>query len=431
MQMSRRSFMSGAAAVAAVPSVLGQAKRVYRFAVVGCGGRGNGAVKDFLAAVEQLGGEAKLVAAADFFVERAQKTLAAHGGDVKFAFGTANGYKKVLETDAEFILLCTPPFFRARQAEAAIAAGKHVFVEKPIATDPLTLRHFLSVAETAKQKGLMLLAGTQKRHNPAYQALMDSIAAGSLGTIVGAQVIRFNGSPKLHPRQPGDTNAAYLCRSWYSFWEMSGDFYTEQVIHEVDVMNWAIGRYPKSAMGTGGRWARPKGIGNIYDSFSMEYDYGENLFAQVTARQIPGVSNRVGVRITGTDARVFLPGMIKRYDGTSVNLADAEKRYWSRVSKVVTPQALEHFDGLKALQEGRVVNDGEQVALSTATCMIGTMAACDGGVVRMSDILSNEKSPFYNGWNARFRPEDFERDEDVPLPPEGVCRAPNVQPAYG
>ena len=431
MSMTRRSFMSGAAAMAAIPSVLGQTKRVYKFAVVGCGGRGTRAVKDFFDAVEQLGGEAKLVAAADFFVDRAQKTLAANGGDVKFAFGSANGYKKVLETDAEFVLLCTPPFFRARQAEAAFAAGKHVFVEKPIATDPRTLRHFLAVAETAKKKGLMLLAGTQKRHNPAYQARMDAIAAGARGKIVGAQVIRVNGSPKLHKRLPGDTNAAYLCRSWYSFWEMSGDFLTEQAVHEVDVMNWALGRTPKSAMGTGGRWTRPKGVGNIYDSFSMEYDYGENLFAQVTARQIPGVANRAGVRITGTEAGVFLPGMIKRHDGTNVDLAAAEAKYWSRVSKEVTAQVLEHFDGLKALQEGRVVNDGEQVALSTATCMIGTMAACSGGIVRMSDILTNEKSPFYDGWNARFRPEDFEADADVPLPPEGECRSPDVQPAYG
>ena len=430
MKMTRRSFMSHATAVAAIPAVFGQAKRTYRFAVVGCGGRGNGAVKNFIEAVELLGGEAKLVAAADFFVERAQKTMRENGGDEKFAFGTASGYRKVLETDAEFILLCTPPFFRARHAEAAFAAGKHVFAEKPIATDPRTLRHFLSVAETAKQKGLMLLAGTQKRHNPAYQALMDSIAAGSLGKIVGAQVIRFNGTPPIRKRLPGDTNAAYLCRSWYSFWEMSGDFYTEQVIHDVDIMNWALGRYPKSAMGTGGRWTRPKGVGNIYDSFSMEYDYGDNFFAQTTARQMPGVANRTGVRVTGTEAQVFLPGMIKRHDGTRINLEAAEKKYWSRVSRVVTPQTLEHFDALKALQEGRVVNDGEQVALSTASCMLGTLAAYSGGVVRMSDILTDAKSPFFDGWNARFRPEDFESGSDVQLPPEGESRAPEVQSPY-
>ena len=428
MSMTRRAFMSHAAAVAAVPAVLGQAKRVYRFAVVGCGGRGTRAVKDFTEAAALLGGEAKLVAAADVFVDRAQKTLTDNGGDAKFAFGTANGYKRVLETDAEFVLLCTPPFFRARQAEAAFAAGKHVFAEKPVATDPRTLRHFLAVAETAKRKGLMLLGGTQKRHHPDYQARMDAIAAGALGKIVGAQVIRFNGSPKLRQRQPGDTNAAYLCRSWYSFWEMSGDFFTEQVIHEVDVMNWALGRFPKSAMGTGGRWTRPDGVGNICDSFSMEFDYGDNFFAQATARQIPGVANRVGVRVTGTEAQVFLPGMIKRYDGSSVNLAAAEEKYWSRVnSKVVTAQVLEHFDGLKALGEGRAVNDGEQVALSTATCMIGTMAAASGGIVRMADILTNEKSPFYDGWNAAFRPEDFENGTDVPLPPEGTCRMPPVK----
>jgi predicted dehydrogenase len=190
---------------------------------------------------------------------------------------------------------------------------------------------------------------------------------------------------------------------------MSGDNLTEQGIHEVDLANWFIGRYPKTAMGIGARHRRA--IGNGYDCLSVDYDYDEGLHIHAIARQVDGCSDRCGTLLTGTEGECSVLGKITRFDGKPV--AYDEERIKDRDGNMMT---MEHWDFLNGLMTGKYLQDGEQVAMATATTLMGTLACYSGRTVRMSDLLTNDKSEFYN-MNNPFLPEDFDKG-DVALPKE-------------
>ncbi len=421
--------MLAAGAAMTAPAVVGGAKRVFKVGLVGCGGRGcgrydsefqnRGAIWDIMTAAKRLGCEAKLVAAADFFREHAVGVCRKYGVDEKFAFGGPDGYLKVIATDCDIVLLCTPPFFRPRYTAACVAAGKHVFAEKPVATDPRGLREFLQTVATAKAKNLSILSGTLHRHSNRFLKQIGPIRNGAIGKIMAGRVYRCHGSMWVRPRRPQDTNASYLCNNWYHFWEMSGDQITEQAIHEVDLANWFIGRAPTSAFGMGGRWRRPEGIGDIYDEIAIDYDYGDDLHVSTFGRHIEGCANPFGTRLVGTEGEISVGGRIRRFDGKPV--AEDLKAIEGRDDNGLT---MEHADFLAGLLSGNLINEGVQVAMSTATCIMGTLAAYSGRQVRMKDLLENEKSEFFNGWNTAMTAEDFECGADVPLPVEGRGIAP-------
>ncbi len=419
MSVSRRAFLAGASALAAAPSIsLGQAQRVFKFALVGCGGRGSGAVKDITAAAERLGHKAVLVAAADFFQDKAAAVCKANGCDEKFAFGGAGGYRKVMETDAEIVLLATPPIFRPLHLEACVKAGKHIFTEKPIATDAAGLRHFLKGVTEAKAKNLSILSGTLHRHSNRFLRQIGPVQNGAIGRILAGQVYRCHGGIWVRPRRPNESNASYLCNNWYHFWEMSGDQVTEQAIHEIDLANWFIGRFPKTAMAIGARHRRPAGIGDIYDCMAIDYDYDDAVHVQAIGRHIPGCSDRCGTLLVGSEGEVACGGKITRFDGKEVQYDEARIK-----DRHENGMIMEHWDFLKGILEGKLINEGEQVAMSTATTLMGTFSAYSGRTVRMSDLLTNAESEFYN-MNAKFTAADFEGTEDIPLPAEGVAPVP-------
>ena len=419
MQVNRREFVAAAGALAVAPTVLGEAKKIFKVGLVGCGGRGTGAIQNIMDAAKRLGCEVKLTAAADFFPQKAKTICAKYGVDEKFAFSGANGYKNVIATDCEIVLLCTPPFFRARQAAACVAAGKHIFAEKPIATDPRGLREFLQVVAEAKAKKLSILSGTLHRHSNRFLRQIGPIRQGAIGKIMGGRVYRCHGSMWVRPRRPEDTNASYLANNWYHFWEMSGDQVTEQAIHEVDLANWFIGRFPQSAFGIGARWRRPAGIGDIYDEIAIDYDYGDTLHVTTFGRHMDGCANPFGTVLVGTEGEISVGGKIRRFDGKPVaeDLKIIEGRHDSGL-------IMEHADFLTGLMTGNLLNEGEQVAMSTATCIMGTLAAYSGRQVRMKDLLENERSEFFNGWNAGFTAQLFEETNDVPMPKEGTGIVP-------
>ncbi len=420
--VSRRVFLTGAGALAAAPSaVFGQAQRVFKFALVGCGGRGSGAAKNITDAAARLGHKAVMVAAADFFPKKAVAVCKANGCDEKFAFGGANGYKKVMETDAEIVLLATPPVFRPRQAEACVKAGKHIFAEKPVATDPAGLRHFLQVAEAAKTAKLSILSGTCHRHNNRALRMIGPVRGGVIGEITGGVVYRCQGAPSAgyaHRRRPEETNAAYMAGNWYNFREMSADHLTEQAVHEIDLANWFIGRLPKQAMGIGARHQRA--TGNIYDCFGIDYDYGNGVHVHAVARQINGCFDRCCTLLTGTKGQTDVLGSkILKSDGTSVPFPFDETVTAGRDDNMYM---MEHADFLSGLLSGNYLNEGEQVAMATASGLLGTFAAYTGQMVRMSDLLTNKESPFYT-MNYPVRTEDFEKG-DVAMPEEGKAAVP-------
>lgn len=405
--ISRRSFFVGAGALATAPAPLfGQARRVFKFAVVGCGGRGSGAVRDFTKAAERLGHKAVLVAASDFFHEKAAAVCKMHGCDVKHAFGGANGYKKIMETDAEVVLLAAPPIFRARHAEACVKAGKHIFAEKPIATDPEGVRHFLRVVEAAKAAKLSILSGTCHRHNNKALRMIGPVRDGAIGQITGGLVYRCQGAPsssRVFRLKPGDDFAEHLARNWYNFREMSADHFTEQAIHEIDLANWFIGRLPKQAMGIGARHQRA--TGNTFDCFGIDYDYGDGVHVHAVARQINGCFDRCGTLLSGTKGHTAVLGSkIQTLDGASIPFPFDDGAIAGRDENMMT---MEHADFLTGLLSGDLLQEGELVAMATATALCGTLAAYTGQMVRMADLLTNKESPFYS-MNYALRAEHFE-----------------------
>jgi len=422
MKFTRRTFVAGAGMfAAAAPSItLGQSPRVFKVAVVGCGGRGSGAVRDITKAAERMGHKVVLVAAADFFEDKARSVCKSNGCDEKFAFGGASGYHKVMESDAEIVLLAAPPIFRPLHAAACVKAGKHIFAEKPIATDPAGIREFLKVVEDAKAAKLSMLAGTVHRHNNSALRQIKPIRDGIIGEIRGGVVYRCHGGMGtgnyLRPRRTEDATATYLANNWYMFREMSGDHFTEQAIHEVDLANWFIGRYPKTAMGIGARHRRV--TGNTYDCFSVDYNYDNDLHIHAIARQINGCSDRCCTSLVGEHGTIDVLGKIKRFDGKEVPYDDAAIE--GRDSNGLI---MEHWDFLTGLVSGNYVQEGEQVAMATATTMMGVMAAYTGGTVRMSDLLTNQDSAYYT-MNNSFTALDFESGKDFPLPSEECAPVP-------
>ena len=417
--VSRRLFMAGAGALAAMPMVSRAqgAPKVFKYAIVGCGGRGTGACNDIENAAKCLGQQAKMVAAADFFLDKAQHLAKVHGCTV--AFGGADAYKKIMNTDAEIVLLATPPIFRPIHAEAVIAAGKHLFAEKPIAVDPPGVRRFLQAVKAAEEKKLMILAGTCHRHNYRALRMIGPVQKGIIGDIYGGVVYRCHGAIWERPRRPGESNAAYMANNWYNFREMCGDNLTEQAIHEVDLANWFIGRYPVRAMGIGARYG--KKTGNGYNCLSVDYDYGNTLHIHAIARQLNGCWDQCCAMLTGTKGQIDVLGSkIRHADGSVTNFPFDEEAVKGVNQNMMVN---EHIDFLRSLMTGEYMNEGEREALATATTIMGTLATYTGRMVLMNDLIKNEKSEFYS-WKHPIQAEDFERGDDIELPKEGAFKVP-------
>lgn len=409
--VSRRLFLAGAGALSVAPSiVLGQGQRLFKFALIGCGGRGCGAARDITKAAERLGHKAVMVAAADYFQEKAAAACKANGCDEKFAFGGPTAYQQVMQTDAEIVLLAAPPIFRPLHAGACVKAGKHIFAEKPIATDPAGLRQFLEVVGAAKAAKLSILSGTCHRHNNRALRQLGPVQNGLIGEIRGGVVYRCHGGMSsnnyLRRRRPEDTNASYLANNWYHFREMSSDHLTEQAVHEIDLANWFIGRLPEKAMGIGARHQRT--TGNTYDCFGIDYDYGNGLHIHTVARQINGCFDRCCTLLSGTNGQIDVLGSkILRPNGVNEPFPFDEKAIAGRDDNMYV---MEHADFLSGLLSGNYLQEGEQVAMATASGLLGTIAAYTGQMVRLSDLLTNKDAPAYN-FKYAIRPEDFEKGE--------------------
>ncbi|MDR2850156.1 MAG: Gfo/Idh/MocA family oxidoreductase [Verrucomicrobiota bacterium] len=428
---NRRAFIKGStvfgAMMAAAPTItLAQgAKRVFKVGMIGAGGRCTGAMAQIIEAAKNLGHEAQLVAVCDFFEDRAKGTAKKYGIDESKAFWGANGYKQVVAIpEIEIIVTATPPNFRPIHVEAAIKAGKHVFAEKPVAVDGPGLRQFLAAAKLAQEKKLALVAGSQRRHQKGYLLQALALQQGKIGKVVGGAVY-WNGTvPWVRARAEGASNAAYLCSNWVNWTEMSGDHIVEQHVHNIDVANWFIGRYPRTAGAFGARTRRVSG--NQYDFFGVDFDYGDGVHIHSQCRQIGGTSQSVSERLRTEEFDISGGGKIQKIGGDALKLEGEEYTNNGNVYKVKegNPYVIEHENLLRSiLGEIPVMNEGETIAMGTACAVIGRISAYTGQTVRMSDILENDKSEFYN---LACKPtwQQFEAEGDVPMPEYGDDQAP-------
>jgi myo-inositol 2-dehydrogenase/D-chiro-inositol 1-dehydrogenase len=414
-KVSRRAFMKtsavGAAAILAGKNVIfaASAKRKFKIALIGCGGRGNGALGNCMEAATHIDGlELELVATADWFKQKAESTGKRYKLDASKCFAGADAYKKLLDTDVQVVLIATPPNFRPVHFDAAIKAGKNVFMEKPVAVDPPGARSIIATGELAKQKELAVVAGTQRRHEASYLRTQYAIERGAIGQIVGGCVWWCGGALWYRNQEPNESDADYLVRNWVSFAEMSGDHIVEQHVHNLDVANWFIGRTPDNALGFGGR-ARRK-TGDQFDFFSIDYDYGDGVHIHSMCRQINGTDGGVREFFRGTEGQSMGGGGLKGKDIKPPEFPDRN------------PYVQEHVDLLNSILSNEPLNEARNVATSTLTAIMGRISAYTGKLVRWRDLTENTDSPWYN---LTLKPTalDFEKGP-VTAPPDDVVPIP-------
>ena len=415
---SRRQFLqrsslalAGAAAAAKVPSVhaapVGTEIEI-KIGLIGCGGRGTGAVLDAIGAatnviypatgyhtedvaqgarIEKKG--IRVVALADLFEDRlaaCRAQLAKLGIEIPkdVCFIGFDAYKQLLAVpEVNYVILATPPHFRPMHLGAAIEAGKHAFMEKPAAVDVPGVKLVMEAGELAKQKGLGIAAGMQRRHLRSYQETIKRLKDGAIGQIVCAKCYWNGGEIWVIPRQAGWSDMEWQLRNWNYFTWLSGDHIIEQHVHNIDIMNWVLGAHPlKAVSGLGGRQVRTgKQHGHIFDHFAVEFEYpgGVSMFSQ--CRQINGCRNMVGETVVGTHGTSNCSNLIRPKSGET----------WRFREREPSPYRQEHVDLITSIRDGNPINEAQAVAESTMTGIIGREAVYSGQEVQWDTAMKSTK----------------------------------------
>jgi myo-inositol 2-dehydrogenase / D-chiro-inositol 1-dehydrogenase len=398
MTTTRRSFLYAAAA-AATTQALGRAAAAGRaihpgrgeeikVGLIGCGGRGNGAVAQALSTK----GPVRLVAIGDMFADRVDGCLdgLAENPEMKprvdvpkeRRFVGADNFLGVLQSGCDVVVIATPPHFRPQHFEAAIAAKKHVFFEKPIAVDGPGVRRVIAASEASQKLGLSVCSGLQRHHQNGYLATMERIHRGDLGRLLFARCAWNMGSLWHVDRKPEHSDMEWQLRNWLYFTWLSGDHIVEQHVHNLDVVNWAMQSHPERCRGMGGRQVRtdPK-FGHIYDHHAVQYQYPGGAWCFSESRQIDGCLNDVSEHVYGTDGEAHM-GSNWRITG---------KNAWKFDGDNNDPYQTEHDDLFAAIRAGKSLHEGRMVADSTLTAIMGRMATYSGQEVTWEQALASDE----------------------------------------
>ena len=429
---SRRDFLkrSALAGVAAAALDSGLARSVHaagsdqiRVALIGAGGRGTGAAMNILGTKANV----KLVAVADAFADRAEaavKNLAQRQKDrvdvpKERQFAGLDGYQQAIDCGVDLVLLCSPPGFRPMQFEAAVKAGKHVFMEKPVACDAPGVRRILAANQEAKRKKLAVAVGHHLRHETKHQEVVKRIHDGVIGDVKFLRVY-FNASGIWNrSRRPGQTEMQYQVNNWYHFTWLSGDHLVEQHVHDIDVGNWIKQAHPVRAQGMGGRQVRfQPGIGEIYDHHAVEFEYADGSRMFSYCRQIPGCWGSFSQHAHGTKGYASIEG-----HGASELHADGQAPMkWKRAAD---GHQVEMDDLVAALLAGQPYNEADGGAESTMTAILGRMATYSGKMIDWDTAFASklDLAPARLAWDAEPKSK---ADANGIYP----CAVPGVTPAW-
>ncbi|MEM6507751.1 MAG: Gfo/Idh/MocA family oxidoreductase [Planctomycetota bacterium] len=415
--MTRRDIIkasAGAAALASVaPMAYAQTAPTLKVGLIGAGSRGTGAAADIARSSPGI----EIVALADLYPEhlnRSRETLKKRVPDSykvtdDSAFVGLDAYKKVVASDVDIVLCAGYPNFRPQHVEAAVNAGKHVFAEKPIAVDPVGVRRFLKAGEAAKERGLGVLAGTQRRHAPHYQAAVKAVNEGAIGKVVSGSLFfcRPTGrTPK--PRREGDSNIDWMLRNWWFFNWVGGGMISQLVIHQIDTMHWVMGGPCKSAYGIGGRYWEDPIYGNIYSNFSVCYEYPDGRQFQAHTRQIPGTQKRVGGSFVGSE------GTLSNSSAQSF-IMDYNKKLVKMFKREGSAFVQEHAAFVKSIRAGQPLNESQNVADSTLMSIMGQVSAWSGQTIEF-DAMMNESPNKNHVSNLDLTPPSLTEGEIPPVP---------------
>ncbi|MDX1951633.1 MAG: Gfo/Idh/MocA family oxidoreductase [Verrucomicrobiota bacterium] len=407
---TRREFLkssSVAAGTVALAPYLLSSRSIFaansdtlKVGLIGCGGRGSGAAAQALAADKNV----ILTAMGDAFPDRLESSLKSLQQESRDRvhvtpekrFTGLDAYQKVIDSGVDVVLLATPPGFRPAHLKAAIAAGKHVFCEKPMAVDGPGVRSVLESAEQAKQKKLSLVAGFCWRYNYGERAIMKQIHDGAIGDIRAIQTTYNTGPIWVKKRMPGQTDVEYQLRNWYYFTWLSGDHIAEQAVHSIDKMSWAMRDVmPLRAMAHGGRQVRTgEEFGHIYDHFSVVYEYENGARGYHFCRQQAGTANDNSDYIMGSRGIA----RIKAFGPLEIS----GENPWRFRGERPDMYQVEHNELFASIRKGEPINDGVWMARSTLLAILGRMAAYTGQIITTEQALNSEEvlGPQHFDWNT-------------------------------
>ncbi len=389
-KLSRRRFLGHTTKAAATAGLVQALANVHaagsdtiRVGLIGCGGRGTGAAAQAM----KTGKDVRLVAMGDLFADklaRSRKILQAEGG-ANFAVGDDRcfvgfeAYRRVLDSGVDVVLLAEPPHFRPAHLEAAVAAGKHVFAEKPIAVDAQGVRRVDSACREAAKKRLSMVSGLMLHYEPGMQQTVEHIHKGAIGNIVSLQCNYNVGGLWVVRRQPEWTDMEWQLRNWYYFTWLSGDHIVEQHVHCLDLVSWVMnGQYPVRAVGMGGRQSRtgPE-FGHIFDHHAVVYEYDNGVKCFSYTRQQDGTATDTSSWAYGTKGVANL-----------LNRSISGETPWTYPGSNGRPRSRtfsghqEEQDALFAsIRAGMPINNGDYQCKSTLMAIMGRLATYTGQVI--------------------------------------------------
>ncbi|MBN1804517.1 MAG: Gfo/Idh/MocA family oxidoreductase [Sedimentisphaerales bacterium] len=422
-ELSRRDFVKSSVLGAASLAV--GTNRIYaagsdkvRIGLIGCGGRGTHDATRCLRSSENV----ELVAMGDLFDDRLKGCLRSlrrppsenYPAEMSVrdkvkvtkdrCFAGWDAHKKVVACDdVDMVILTEPPHFRPSHLKASIEGGKHVFMEKPVAVDPVGVRSVIASSELADSKGLTIVAGTQMRRISHLVEGIKAIHDGAIGELVGGQCVRLGGGMLdwgQRERQPDWSDMEWQLRRWLFLTWLSGDFIVEMHVHNLDVMNWAFGGPPVQCVGMGGREVR-KGpeYGNVYDHFAVEYEYPNGVRVEYMGCQTDGVTGRNDQRFVGTKGRAYTD-----FGRVVIEGQNKTEFAWDQID----PCLKQHADQINAIREGKRLNEGRRIAESTLTSIMGRMSAYTGRALKFDWAMNASKldlsAPAYEFGDLEMRP---------------------------
>ncbi|MFQ5929988.1 MAG: Gfo/Idh/MocA family protein [Acidobacteriota bacterium] len=369
---------------------------VLKAGLVGCGGRGTGAALNFL----QAGPSLELVALADVFEDRIEscrerlkaKKTGSHEltrADAKVevpddkCFVGFDAYQKLIDSGVDIVLLATPPHFRPEHFEAAIAARKHVFMEKPVAVDPVGVGSIIKTAEKADAFGLSVATGTQRRHSRSCIETYNRIVDGAIGDIVAARCYSLRRQLWYKLREKGWSDMENMIRDWVNWTWLSGDFIVEQHIHGLDTINWFTNSRPVKGVGMGGRMRRV--TGDQYDFFDVDFEMENGVHVHSMSRQMNGCANNISRWVIGTKGFSDCEGKIFSLDGKVVWEYGSEKNKEDN-----SPYVQEHIDLVTAIRTGERINEAVNTAISTLTAVMARVSAYTGLEVTWDELKQSD-----------------------------------------
>ena len=392
--------------------------KALKVGVIGCGGRGSGAIMNLLDAADGI----TVTALGDVFSDRLESLRTSLNNDRKqevpddMCFLGFDAYKKVIDSGVDMVIVATPPVFRPVHFQYATDKGVHSFLEKPIAVDPKGYRLIMATAKQAESKGLCVVTGTQRHHQRPYVEAFKKIQEGIIGEITGGNVYWNQGMLWYKEREKGWSDMEWMIRDWVNWKWLSGDHIVEQHVHNIDVFNWMIGKHPVKATAFGSRQRRI--TGDQYDNFSVDFEYENGVHLHSMSRQIDGCSNNVSEFVQGTKGSWNSDGaVILDLQGNQLWKFDEEAS--KAEFKQQDPYVLEHVDWVNHIRKGETHVEAGDTGISSLCGVMGREAAYTGKTITWDEISASDLD--YMPEKLELGPMDMSK-YTVPVPGTGIAK---------